>query len=458
MTEGVLDEIVRRKRSDVRARLDGRSFDPAPTRRSLRWALGRPGARFLMEVKRASPSGHRSDVSVEGAVVAYAPVADAISVLTDGPFFSGSLDDLQRARFRFDGPILAKDFIIDPRQVAEARAHGADAVLAMLSVLDDAEAASVIAEARRLGMDVIVEVHDEIEIHRARVLGATIIGINNRDLKTLETDLSVTERLAPLVPENILLISESGVRNRADVKRLAPRVDALLVGSSLMASRDVGLAARSLVHGPIKICGLSRTEDVAAASEAGATHSGFVFAKDSPRRVDAGAAVLTRDAQARGLKTVGVFRNENHRTVAAIAERCGLDAVQLHRHAGGLEELRDALPSGCEIWSACGVGDQAEPATSGSDRSLFDTMLNGRSGGTGLSFDWRLVSGRPDLPAAFLAGGIGASNARAAQMVGTYGLDIGSAVESAPGRKDHDKLADLFSVLRPASRETVTCE
>lgn len=394
---------------------------------------------------------------MEDALAAYSPVADAISVLTDEPYFSGSLDDLQRARGRFDGPILAKDFIIDPRQVGEARAHGADAVLAMLSVLDDHEAAAVMSEARRLAMDVIVEVHDEVEMGRAVALSARIVGINNRDLNTLETDLSVTERLAALVPLNTVLISESGVRAREDVERLAPRVDAFLVGSSLMASPDVGLAARSLVHGAVKICGLTRAEDVAAAAERGATHAGFIFADDSPRRVDADAAALARDAQHRGLKAVGVFRNEHHRTVAAIARECGLYAVQLHGGSADFASLRDALPAGCEIWSACGVGDQAEPPSPGSDRSLFDTMLNGRSGGTGQSFDWRLISGRPDLPAAFLAGGIGASNAKAAQTVGAYGLDIGSAVECAPGQKDHDKLADLFSVLRPTSRETATC-
>ena len=120
-----------------------------------------------MEVKRASPSGHRSAVSVEEAVAAYAPVADAISVLTDGGDFGGSLADLAFVRARFDGPILAKDFIVDPAQVSEARAHGADAVLAMMSVLDDASAAAVLAEARRLGMDAIVEVHDEAELARA---------------------------------------------------------------------------------------------------------------------------------------------------------------------------------------------------------------------------------------------------------------------------------------------------
>ena len=456
MADGVLGEIVRRKRSDVLARLKGRSFDPAPTRQSLRSALARPGARFVMEVKRASPSGHRSAIDVTKAVAAYAPVADAISVLTDGPFFSGSLEDLRRARARFDGPILAKDFIVDPRQVTEARAHGADAVLAMLSVLGDAEAGAVMAEARRLGMDVVVEVHDEVELGRAVALGATVIGINNRDLTTLETDLSTTERLAARVPDDRILISESGIRTRADVERLAPRVDAFLVGSSLMASDDIGLATRSLVHGPVKICGLTRAEDVEAASASGATHAGFIFADDSPRRVAAGAGALAQDAKARGLKAVGVFRGEQHSAVAARARECGLDAVQLHGDAD-VASLRSLLPRDCEIWSACGVGDRAQPASNGADRSLFDTLLNGRSGGTGRSFDWRLLAGRPDLPTAFLAGGIGAANARAAQMVGAYGLDIGSAVESAPGRKDHGQLADLFRALRPASKGSVAC-
>src|SRR4029079_10303952 len=124
------------------------------------------------------------------------------------------------------GPILAKDFVIDGRQVTEARLHGADAVLAILSVLDDSAAALIMAEARRLSMDVIVEVHDEQELGRALALGAAIIGINNRDLRTLRTDLSVTERLAGLVPDGVAVVSESGIGSRRDVERLSGRVDA----------------------------------------------------------------------------------------------------------------------------------------------------------------------------------------------------------------------------------------
>ncbi len=311
MAEGVLAEIAARKRTDVAQRLAGASHDPQPTQRSLRAALGKPGARFLMEVKKASPSGHRSGFSVEEAVTAYAPVADAISVLTDAPYFNGSLDDLRTVRARFDGPILAKDFIVDPRQVAEARLHGADAVLVILAMLDDSEAAAIMAEAQRFGMDVIVEVHDEVELDRALALGAEIVGINNRDLRTLKTDLAVTERLVERVPADRLVISESGIRDRSDVERLAPSVDAFLVGSSLMASDDIGQAARALVHGRVKICGLTRVEDASLAASSGATHAGLIFAEGSKRRVGSNASAIADAARSSGAKTVGVFQDQD---------------------------------------------------------------------------------------------------------------------------------------------------
>ena len=447
----VLARIVERKRSEVAARLSG-PVAAAPTTRSLRAALIRPGARFIMEVKRASPSGHRSDVTVEQAVAAYAPVADAISVLTDAADFGGSLDDLRLVRARFDGPILAKDFIVDPAQVSEARAAGADAVLVMMSVLGDAAAATVLAEARRLAMDAIVEVHDEAELARALSLGAVIVGINNRDLKTLTTDLSVTERLAPLVPSDVLVISESGVKSRADVERLGEYADAFLVGSALMAAHDIADAARALVHGRVKLCGLTNVADVGLAARSGATHVGLILVPETPRAVGvAQAGVLADAARGHGLKTVGVFRDSPATKVAAAAGFLRLDAVQLH----GDEDphaVRAALAAHAELWAVSGVGSTVASARPGADRTLFDTVHSGRSGGTGTAFDWSLVDGHNDLAAAFLAGGIGPENARAASRVGAYGLDVGSAVEAAPGRKDPARVAALFAALRPPSR------
>ena len=439
----VLSEIVANKRIEVAERLRG--FDAsgiAPTRRSLRAALSRPGARFLMEVKLASPSGHRSPHSVETAIGAYAGVADGVSCLTDERFFGGSFAALETVRARFDGPVLAKDFVVVPAQVAEARWHGADAVLCMLSVLSDDEARGVMAEAERLGMDVLVEVHDEAELKRALGLNATLVGINNRDLKTLKTDLAVTERLAALVPDHLTLVSESGVAVRADVERLGRHADAFLVGSSLMAAPDVGEAARALVFGRVKICGLTREEDVAAAAAAGATHGGIIMVPGTPRAVDAcRAGVLAQAARNAGLKPVGVFRDEQLGQVAQVAQDFGLAAVQLHgsEPSAMVAELRADFSG--EIWTA-GFEER------GGDRIVFDSP----GGGTGTTCDWNAVAEHPARDRAFLAGGIGPDNARAAQRTGLYGIDASSRLESAPGIKDHAKIEALFDALRLPDR------
>jgi indole-3-glycerol phosphate synthase/phosphoribosylanthranilate isomerase len=409
-----------------------------------------------MEVKRRSPSGHRGNFDLVEAMSAYEPVADAISVLTDGPYFGGSTEDLRTARAGFDGPILAKDFVIDPCQVSEARLYGADAILVILSILDDVAASGVMAEARRLSMEVIVEVHDEVELARALRLGAEIIGINNRDLRTLKTDLSVSERLAPLVPKDRLLISESGIGSRRDVERLSDKVDAFLVGSALMASADIGQAARALVFGPVKICGLTRKADVETAARAGATHAGFIFAEQSPRRVDGASVELAAEARRYGLKAVGVFGARDRAQIGRRAQELGLHAVQLHG-PHDIREFRAGLPSQCEIWAVSGVDSEVEPSPGEADRTLFDTSSGGRTGGTGRAFDWRLIAGRPDLPTAFLAGGIGPGNARAAQRVGAFGIAVGSAIEAAPGRKDHSKLQAVFDALRLPSRGSAPC-
>ena len=448
----VLTQVVERKQLEVESRLGGKPMAAEPTKRSLHAALARSGARFIMEVKRRSPSGHVSSASVKDAIAAYLPVADAISVLVDGPGFGGSFEDMRQVRRSFDGPILAKDFIVDPAQVSEARVFGADAVLVMMSVLDDAGAAAVLAEARRLNMDAIVEVHDEAELDRALALGARIVGINNRDLKTLTVDLTVTERLAPLVPRDVLLISESGIATHADVERLSSLADAFLVGSSLMAAPDIAEAARALVHGRVKLCGLTRGEDVALAARSGATHAGFIFVPETPRAIDLSqGSELAELARQSGLKSVGVFRDTDVRAVADTAEKLGLDAVQLH----GSEDaalIRRALPASTEVWALCGVGSRPSPTRTGGDRTLFDTVRGGSSGGTGHSFDWSLLKGRSDLPSAFLAGGISAANAAAASRVGAFGLDVGSGVEHRPGIKDAAKVEDLFAALRPADR------
>ena len=412
--------------------------------------LARKGARFILEIKRASPSegAIRQDADPATLARGYAGVADALSVLCDRAYFGGSLDDLAAARGAFEGPILAKDFFIDPRQVAEARIAGADAVLVMLSLLDDEQAREMIAEARRLGMDALVEVHDEPEMRRALALGAPLIGINNRDLRDLSIDLATTERLARLAPDRIL-VSESGIGSRADVERLAPLVDGFLVGSSLMRSAEPAQAARELIFGRTKLCGLNSGADLSAARPA--AFAGFVFVPGSPRHVTAQeAGPLAGVARKAGMRPAGVFRDAPLRIVSDIATLLNLHAVQLHGHEDVeyVRALRRELPPTCEIWTALSVG--REPlASRGGDRLVFD---NG-DGGSGQSFNWALVERHPELSKALIAGGIGLHNARAAQRMGAYAIDVGSAVDRQPGSKSPEKIAALFDTLRLRARE-----
>lgn len=451
---GILGEIVEAKRAELAQRLDGVSIDALreraePTKRSLR-VLARPGARFILEIKKASPSAGaiRADADAVALARGYSGVADALSVLTDDRFFGGSLGDLTKARAEFDGPILVKDFFIDPRQVVEARIAGADAVLVMLSVLEDAQAREMIAEARRLGMDPLVEVHDEVEMRRALALGCPLIGINNRDLRDLSIDLSTTERLAQLAPDRIL-VSESGIRSRADVKRVARHVDGFLVGSSLMSADNPAEAARALVFGRTKLCGLNCLEDLEAARTA--AFAGFVFVPESPRHIAVELAhPLAELARRFGVLPVGVFRDAAPDVVADASSRLGLHAVQLHgrENADYVRELRSKLPEACEIWAAVSVGGEPLSAP-GADRLVFDNA----DGGSGRTFDWSLVNDHPDLPNAIVAGGIGVHNARTAQQLGAYAIDIGSAVDERPGLKSPEKIAGLFEALRPDCRE-----
>ena len=258
-TGTVLDSIVqaRRERIDeLRARFGHlRAEDLERSQRSFAAALrtrsgqGRsPQPALIMECKAASPSRGtiRSDYDPASLAAQYAPYAAAVSVLTEPDRFNGSFDDLAAVREVVDVPVLCKDFIVDEVQVLAARSLGADAVLLMFSVVPDDVYRELAELAHSLGMEVLTEVSTPQEMHRASALGAEVIGINNRDLRTLETDLARTEEMAPLAPAGVVLVGESGVGAAEDVRRLSGLVDALLVGSSLSGAPDPAEAAREL--------------------------------------------------------------------------------------------------------------------------------------------------------------------------------------------------------------------
>ncbi|HTI66780.1 MAG TPA: indole-3-glycerol phosphate synthase TrpC [Caulobacteraceae bacterium] len=253
----ILSRIADYKRAEVAARKAAPCPDPARATppRGFAAALARAGGNgrlaLIAEIKKASPSKGliREDFDPPALAKAYeAGGAACLSVLTDGPSFQGDDAYLAAARDATALPCIRKDFLVDPWQVAESRALGADAILVIMAMVDDALAAALMAQAARFGMDALVEVHDEAEMARAAALGATLVGINNRDLKTFAVDLAVTERLARLAPEGALLVAESGIFSSADVARLARAgARAMLVGESLMRQADVAGATRELL-------------------------------------------------------------------------------------------------------------------------------------------------------------------------------------------------------------------
>jgi indole-3-glycerol phosphate synthase len=241
--------IAELKASGVAARLR-QSVAAAPAPRDFRRALQRTGVALIAESKERSPSGgllQRAYDPVRLAQRFAANGAAAISVLTEPEFFGGSLDHLQAVRAAVDVPVLCKDFVIDPIQVLSARAVGADAVLLIVGILDDGALRDLQALARRLSMHALVEVHSEEEVERALRADAIIIGINNRDLTKMKTDMETTVRLRSLIPDGRLVISESGIESRADVDELRRLgVDAVLVGEALLRAVDIDAKVREL--------------------------------------------------------------------------------------------------------------------------------------------------------------------------------------------------------------------
>jgi indole-3-glycerol phosphate synthase len=258
----ILDQILEQTRQTVAlarrqmplAEVERQAAQAAPVR-DFYAALRRPSpVACISEFKRRSPSKGwiRQSAQPESIASAYqAAGASAISVLTDGPFFGGSLDDLRKVRATVDIPVLRKEFVVDAYQVAEARAAGADAVLLIVSALSRSDLAGLLAEIRRWGMHALVETHDRQEVDTALAVGAEIIGVNHRDLRTFQMNMDLATSLRPSIPSDRVVVAESGIRTADDVARMrAAGIDAILVGESLMADPDPGQSLRRLLGNP----------------------------------------------------------------------------------------------------------------------------------------------------------------------------------------------------------------
>ena len=463
----VLEDIVEGRRGhleEVRARIA--HVDPATLTRSTRSlhdnlrADGRGGNRFIMECKSSSPSlGMIREHYEPGAIArVYSRYASGISVLCEPDRFGGDYDHLATVASSTHLPVLCKDFIIDEVQIHAARYFGADAILLMLSVLSDEEYAALADVAARYDLDILTEVIDEEEVERAVRLGANIFGINHRNLHDLSIDLDRSARLAALLPDDAVVVSESGIRDAETVRRLGGHSNGFLVGSQLTSQPDVDLAARELVYGPNKVCGLTSPTAAQAAAAAGAVYGGLIFDESSPRNVSRETAEQIIAAE-RGLKYVAVSRR-----ASGFAELLldGVVAVQIHApYQGSVEAERNLIAAvraevDCEVWRAVSMTSVDGEVATAIAGDVDKLVLDSGEGGTGTTFDWANVPAEAKQRS-LLAGGLSPDNIADALTVGCLGLDLNSGVEYPAGagewagRKDAGAIRRAFATIRSFS-------
>jgi indole-3-glycerol phosphate synthase / phosphoribosylanthranilate isomerase len=379
-------------------------------------ALSQPGLGAIAEIKRRSPSAGdlRPDADPAAIAPAYARAgAAAISVLVDERF-GGTWDDLRAARAATDAPLLAKGFFSTEEHLRTAKEAGADAALLLLRDLDDAQTAELMRVAASLGLDTLVEAHDAEELERGIELGARVLGVNARDLSTFAIDRGAQLELVARIPDDRLAIAESGIVTRAQgAEAELAGAAAVLVGSTLMRAPDPAAKLSELLSRPlVKVCGLTREEDVAVAAEAGADMAGFVLVPESPR---AAAQVLPVPD---GMLSVAVWVGE--------AGDSGAVLDQVHTIEKGKVRGREAavLRDGREV------------------ARLLDQPWEGEDPG-----HWRKAAAANGR--IVLAGGLGPGNVREAiAAVRPWAVDASSSLESSPGIKDHDKVRRYVEAAR----------
>jgi indole-3-glycerol phosphate synthase/phosphoribosylanthranilate isomerase len=382
----------------------------------FRDALAAPGLRAIAEVKRRSPSAGdlRPDADPARLSAQFTSAgAAAISILVDDRF-GGSLHDLEAARSATAAPLLAKGFFTEELQLLQVKAAGADAALLLLRDLDDARAAALLSYAREVGLDALVEAHDTDELRRAVDLDAEVIGVNARDLSTFRIDRRAQLDLVAAAPRERVVVAESGIHTRAQgAAAEVAGADAILVGSALMRAAQPAAKLGEILSRPlVKVCGLTRPEDVDAAVDAGADMLGFILAEQSPRRA---AAVLNVPDDR---LSVAVFVGE--------AEDTDADLVQLYRREEGRVRGRDAkLLRGGEP-----VAEVIDLPWDAQDPLHFQRAA--------------AVGGR-----VMLAGRLGPDNVReAVRAVRPWAVDAASRLEAQPGVKDHEKVRAFVAAAR----------
>ncbi len=456
MNGTILSRILAAKRSRLARGDVAPSGPPALPSDGARFVEAiRSGPAIIAEIKQRSPSAGlllpEAPRRIEEVARAYRRGgAAALSVVVEQDHFGGDPSWIPRAKAAARLPVLMKDFVLDEVQLDLARSVGADAVLLIVAALSDGELARLRRAARERGLAVLVEAHDAEEVRRALAVSPEAVGVNARDLRTFSVDLAAVESAGREVPSSVLRVAESGVKTAGDVTRLARAgFGAVLVGETLLRSGDGAKALRYLLGRgttEVKVCGLTREEDVESCLALGVDWIGLVFSPRSPRRVtpDRARALAERARGAKGV--VAVFAGNTSEEIRAVAGFVRPDAAQLCDPPGTAEP-----PAGPAVWQTVAVGrDPLEEALSWPGDALhFDSAVAGRSGGTGAAFDWSLILRLRVRRPFVLAGGLDAANVRAAiRAAHPFAVDVATGVESSPGIKDRAKLAAFVEEVR----------
>ena len=427
---------------------------------------------IIAEFKRRSPSKGDINIAADASMIAraYEKVgAAAISVLTEEDYFGGSLDDLHTIRKATSVPILRKDFIFDEYQVFESAVAGADALLLIAAALDEETLTKLLDTTEGyLWMDALVEVHTKEELDRALRCGARWIGVNNRDLRTFKVSTAKSFELARFVPPEIGLVSESGLDAETVGELRSVGYDAFLVGESLMRSEKPAMALHAFIvqaskpasRVQVKICGITNLEDAMAACEAGADMLGFNFWPQSPRFIEPEAAreiIFQKLKLRRGVRMIGVFVNETLERIRHVAEDTHLDGIQLHGDET-LDFCRQLKATGpytpylflIKAFAANAELNVEKLSDYPVDAFMVDASDPKLRGGTGRTANWTIArEAARQLPRLFLAGGLSPENvAEAISKVRPYAVDACSALEFAPGKKDHARMKEFVAAVR----------
>lgn len=452
-------------------------------KKSFLEALKKPGMSYICEVKKASPSKGliaEDFPYLEIAKEYEAAGASAISCLTEPFYFKGSDRYLREITDAVDIPVLRKDFTVSEYMIYEAKILGASAVLLICSLLDDVQLKGYMEVAKNLGMDALVEAHDSDEVFRAIAAGAEIIGVNNRDLRTFKVDMGNSIALRALAPADTVFVSESGIRTAGDIGRLRDNdVDAVLIGETLMRREDKKAALEELNGGPvnipaespertkIKICGLSRPEDIEYVNAAKPDYAGFVI--DYPKSHRSITPDQLREfvkALDDDITPVGVFVDAGEELAADLYNSGVIKIMQLHGNEDDeyIARLRTLIGTGTGVNADVndgtgGDGDEvrivkafrvrAPEDLEKAQASTADMVLLDQGKGEGRSFDWSIVRENRDKLQRpfFLAGGLDAGNlAEAVELMHPWAVDMSSSLETDKV-KDREKIDEIMKIM-----------